>query len=38
MSFYTIASHKSLWRGYEYCESDKILYCDNISDTEFVGA
>lgn len=38
MSFYSIASSKSVWRGYDYYKNNKILYCDKINDTEFVGA
>lgn len=37
MSFYSIASSTSIWRGYDYYKNDKILYCDKITKTEFVG-
>lgn len=37
MSFYSIASSTSIWRGYDYYKNDKVLYCDKITDTEFVG-
>lgn len=37
MSFYSIASGTSIWRGYDYYKNDKILYCDKITNTEFVG-
>lgn len=38
MSFYSIASSKSIWRGYDYYKDGKIRFCDKITDTEFVGA
>lgn len=38
MSFYSIASSKSIWRGYDYYKEGKIRFCDKITDTEFVGA
>lgn len=37
MSFYSIASSTSIWRGYDYYKNDKILYCDKITNTGFVG-
>lgn len=37
MSFYSIASNTSIWRGYDYLKKDKVLYCDKITKTEFVG-
>lgn len=37
MSFYSIASDKSIWRGYDYYKDGKIRFCDKITDTEFVG-
>lgn len=38
MSFYSIASDKSIWRGYDYYKDGKIRFCDKITNTEFVGA
>lgn len=38
MSFYSIASSASVWRGYDYYKECKIRFCDKITDTEFVGA
>lgn len=38
MSFYSIASDKSTWRGYDYYKNGKVLSCDKITNTEFVGA
>lgn len=38
MNFYSIASRESIWRGYDYYKNDKVLYCDKITNTEFVGA
>lgn len=38
MSFYSIASDKSTWRGYDYYKDGKIRFCNKITNTEFVGA
>lgn len=38
MSFYSIASDKSIWRGYDYYKDGKIRFCNKITNTEFVGA
>jgi len=37
MSLITLASSKSLWRGYEYYKENRVYYKSNISATEFEG-
>lgn len=37
MSFMSLSSGKSLWRGYEYYKDNRVYYKSNKSDTEIEG-
>lgn len=37
MEFYSLASGSSVWRGYEYYDSDKVHDIKNINDEEYFG-